>query len=263
MKLIGLVGPGNLGRTVALSLPAEIWTLGPVLSHSRVSSRRAVREMKRGYAVDGWADFRDASAVLIAAPHHALPNLLAAATDHLPEIHTKRLLITSLADAEARAAIARLRSAGAHVGGMLPIAVYRRPSLVAPNTTFAIWGSPPARRAARDLVKAISANYATIDDNFDRNVLLGIGMAAGLITAGFELAVRRLVEAGFTRHQAIEAVSSIGDLCLQEHRSARQGPPSPWLPADCAELLQSVAQADPAEAALCHAAVRFACEDLR
>jgi hypothetical protein len=260
LKLIGLVGPGNLGRSIVMSLPGDLWGVGPVLSHSRVSGRRAVREMKRGFAVESWADMRDVSTILIAVPQDALAKLLGEAAEGLSNLHNKRLLITTLTGPEASPSIARLRTGGAQIGGLLPIAMYRRPSLVLPNTTFAVWGSTPARKAARELVKAMACNYATVDDQFDKHVLLGVGLAAGMITSGFELAVRRLVDAGFLRSRAIEALAVLAELCLAEHRKARQGPPAPWMPANRSDLLEAVS---PADDALCQAAIRFVCQDLR
>ena len=263
MKRIGLVGPGNLGRTLVMSLPGEIWALGPVLSHSRVSSRRAVREMKKGYDVEHWAELGDVSTVLIATPQQALPGLLAQAAEQLPKLSAKRILITSSACSETREQIAGLQRRGAQVGGLLPIGVYRRPSRISPNTTFAVWGTPPARRAARELVKGMAGNSVVISEGYDKHVLLALAIAAGLIANGLELSVRRLVEAGFARHRAIDALSQLAELVLQEHRKARKGPPPPWFPAECPDLSEALAAVDPAEAAVCKTALRFATEDLR
>ena len=264
MRRIGLVGPGNLGRTLALSLPAETCALGPVLSHSKVSSRRAVREMRRGYAVTGWAALADVPTILIAVPQSTLAKVLAEAVEQLPALDRKQILITSLADCAGRAALHRLRNAGSAVGGLLPIALYRRPSLVTPGTTFAMWGSASARRAASDLIKAVGGKYAVLDaPDADAQTLLAAGIFSGALTASIELAVRRLVRAGFPRHRAIEALAPLAETCLQEHRKSRHGPPPPRLPAERADLMRAADAAEGSEATLCRTALGLAFADLR
>jgi hypothetical protein len=253
-----------LGRTIALSLPAETCPLGPVLSHSKVSSRRAVREMKRGCSVTSWSGLTAADVILVAVPQAQLASVLEAAVEDLPGLKGKRLLIMGLAGVcGARSAIERLQKTGAEVGGLLPIALYRRPSFVAPQTTFAIWGSVAALRDARHLVQALSGRHTLIDPGEDAHVLLAVALVTGVFTTTLELAVRRLVHAGFMRKRAIEALSPLADGCLQEHARSRSNPPGPQLPSDCSDLMRALARAEPLEATLCHAGLRFASEDLR
>jgi hypothetical protein len=260
---LGLVGPGVLGRTLALSLPAELYPLGPVLSHSKVSGRRAVREMKRGHAVTSWSELDAVETILIAAPQNRLESVLAAALGELPNPQGKRLLIAGSAGVDARREIQRLEDAGAQVGGLLPIAVYRRPSIVAANTTFAVWGSPSALRDARALVKALRGRHAVIDPAQDEQVVLGVTLVCGTVTTSLELAVRRLVRAGFPRTRAIEALSPLLEICIAEHRRSRQGPPAPRPPLEPCELLRLAETAEPLEAALSRTGLHLASKDLR
>ncbi|MCB1019616.1 MAG: hypothetical protein KDC27_06785 [Acidobacteria bacterium] len=261
MSLFALVGPGNLGRTLALSLPAETWQLGPVLSRDKVSSRRAVREMRLGRPASRWAELDAVPLILVATPARALAPTLAAAADQLTALHQKRILIAGVTLPDARVQVERLESMGASVGGVLPVAAYRRPTIVAPGATFAVWGAGPARTSARNLVKALRSKYVMIEPEDDVQIALAVG-AAGLLTVALELALRRLAAAGFRRQRAIEALAVLSDVSLQEHRKARLTAPAPWLPANCADLLRAASH-DAAELALYAQALELATEDLR
>lgn len=261
MSEIGLVGPGILGRTLALSLPPESHPIGPVLSSCRVSSRRAVREMKRGYAVETWRDLAGPKTILVAVPQSRLAGVLHAACEQMPAAQGARFLLTGIPNPDVCRAVARLEQAGAHVGGLLPIALYRRPSLVAPNTSFTLWGSPAALNAARELVTALGGKHARIDPATAEEALLAVAMVSGALTVSLELGVRRLVRAGFTRARAIQALAPLTDDCLAEHRHSRRHPPQRRLPTDCAELLRACERGGPGESLLCQMALRLACEE--
>ncbi len=69
---VGLVGPGRVGRALAELLPAESFRLGPVLSSSLTSARRAVRVMRRGSPAAGPEDFATCPVILIAVPDAAV-----------------------------------------------------------------------------------------------------------------------------------------------------------------------------------------------
>jgi hypothetical protein len=258
---IALVGPGVLGRTLALSLPTDTYRLGPVLSHSLVSSRRAVREMKRGVAAQSWADLAGSKAILVSVPQDRLAATLQSAADELPGLAGTRFLVTGVASGPAVAAIDRLEAAGARVAGLLPIALYRRPSFVAPNTRFALWGSPAALHTARGLVNALGGKRAVIDPEAGAETMLAIAIVSGVLTVSLELGIRRLVEAGFSRKQALDALAPLTDVCIQEHRHSRNHPPARRFPTTCAELLEAATRGDAMETALCRTALRLACEE--
>lgn len=262
MRRIGLVGPGILGRTLALSLPAETHPLGPVLSQSRVSSRRAVREMKRGVAVESWSDIENVTTILVAVPQPALADELALACELLPNPSGARLLLTGIPTCRVFPAIGRLEAAGAHVGGLLPMALYRRPSVVARDTSFAIWGSGPALRAARELVAALGGRYSAIDPHAAGEALLAVTMVSGALSTSLELGIRRLVRAGFSRRHALEALAPLSQSSIDEHRHSRRHAPPRRLNATCSDLLAASERGDPAESIVCEAALRLACEDL-
>ena len=262
MTEVALAGPGVLGRTLALSLPADVYKLGPVLSHSTVSSRRAVREMKRGVAVRTWKDVAAVQTILVMTPQRQTADVLHAAADGLPKLRGKRFLFAGVESRDVLAAIERLEEAGAHVGGLLPVALYRRPSIVAPRTSFALWGAPAALRSARQLVKALGGRYATIEPAAAAEVLLAVTVVSGALTTSLELAVRRLVRAGFSRQRALEALAALPEACIHEHRHSRMHPPQPRLPADCLDLLQASRRGPAMEDALCQTNLQLAREEL-
>lgn len=262
MTEVGLVGPGVLGRTLALSLPADSYVIGPVLSSSKVSSRRAVREMKRGFATTDWEDFSGTSTILVTAPQDQLAEILHAAADRVPQPSDRRFLLSGVVCRSVRDAISRLESMGAHVGGVLPIAHYRRPSLISPKTSFAIWGSPAALRSAREIVKALRGRQATISQQAVSESLLAVALVSGALTTSFELAIRSLVRAGFPRSRAIEALAPLTEAGIQEHRRSRSHAPAHRFPAACPELFQAVERADPASALIYQAALRLAYEEM-
>lgn len=261
MTRIGLVGPGILGRTLALSLPSETHPLGPVLSSSRVSGRRAVREMKKGVAVEGWSDFDRLDAILVSVPQGELANELSLASEKLPNPAGTRLLITGLPTPDVQTAIRRLERQGAYVGGILPIAMYHRPSLIAPDTTFAVWGPTPALRLTRGLVAALRGKHATIDPLAAAEALLAVAIVSGTLSTALELGIRRLVRAGFSRKQALEALAPLSDGSIAEHRRSRRHAPSHRLPAPCSDLVAASSAGDPVESLLCQTALGLACQD--
>lgn len=262
MSEIGLVGPGILGRTLALSLPPESHPIGAVLSSSRVSARRAVREMKRGFAVESWQALAGLQAILIAVPQSRLACVLQAACDDLPQPRGVRFLLTGLVNPEVGRAIARLERKGAHVGGLLPIALYRRPSVVAPNTSFGLWGSSAALRTARELVTAFRGKHEKIAPGAAHEALLAVAMVSGTLTTSLELGVRRLIRAGFSRTRALEALAPLAGDCVAEHRHSRRHAPARRLPTDCAELMAACERGDPADSLLCQTALRMLSEDI-
>ncbi|MEZ5365098.1 MAG: hypothetical protein R2748_22920 [Bryobacterales bacterium] len=171
-------------------------------------------------------------------------------------------MIAGIVPPAAQESLERLQAKGASVAGLMPVAAYRRPTLVSPGTTFAVWGAGPARTTARNLVKALRSKYVMIEPDDDVQIALAVGMA-GLLTVALELAVRRLSAAGFRRQRAIDALTVLSDVTLQEHRKARLGAPAPWLPAECGDLLRAAQQDDLAESALCARALELTMQDLR
>jgi hypothetical protein len=261
MSEIGLVGPGVLGRSLALSLPPESHPIGPVLSSTRISARRAVREMKRGYAVETWRELAGRKTILLAVPQSRLACVLLEACDDLPQPRGVRLLLTGLVNPDVGQAIARLERKGAHVGGLLPIALYRRPSLIPANSSFGLWGSNAALRAARELVVAVRGKYEKIDPGAAHEALLAVAMVSGTLTTSIELGVRRLVRAGFSRTRALEALAPLAGDCVAEHRHSRRHAPTRRLPTDCAELM-AACERDPRDSFVCQTALRLLSEDI-
>lgn len=262
MTEVGLVGPGVLGRTLALSLPGDSYVVGPVLSSSKVSSRRAVREMKRGFAANDWKEFADAGIIFVTAPQQKLAEVLDAAAARLPRLTGKRFLLTGIICGAVRRAIDSLEASGAQVGGLLPIAHYRRPSLVAPKTSFAIWGSPTALRSAREVVNAMHGRQVPIQTQSVPDSLLAITLVSGSLNTSFELAIRSLVRAGFSRSRAIEALAPLTEAGVEEHRRSRTHVPAHRFPGACDALLQAAERNEPGEGLLYRAALRLAYEEL-
>ncbi len=259
---IGLVGPGVLGRTLALSLPAESHRCGPVLSHSRTSSRRAVREIKRGTAVARWAELADVRQVLVCVPQRRLAAVLRRAAEAAPNLAGKRFLIAGIPQAPVQAALDELEQAGAQTGGLLPIAHYRRPSIVAPGTAFALWGSPAAQRAGRNIVTAIGGVHTVIEPRAAAEAMLAIAVVSGTLTKSLELGARRLIRAGFTRRRALEALAPLTEAFLHDHRLCRTQAPQRRLPTSLVDLVRASRLGDVVEDALCRTALHYAREAL-
>ena len=262
MTEIGLVGPGVLGRTLALSLPADTYRLGGVLSHSKVSSRRAVREMKRGSVASGWSDLEEAHVIVASPPQESLADVLHEAVGRLERPTQSRILVTGIPTPDVRRAIADLENRGAQIGGLLPIAFYRRPGLVVRGGSFALWGAPAAVRGGRRLVTALGCKHSVIDRSCAGEALLAVAMVSGVLTASLELGVRRLMHAGFTRHRAIEALAPLAEASLAEHRRSRIQPPPAELPAGCPDLIEASSRSGPHEDEMCRSALRLASERL-
>ena len=262
MTELGLVGPGVLGRTLALSLPTDSYKLGPVLAQSEVSSRRAVREMKRGYAVQDWAELSAVRTILVTVPQGGIEDTLRAAEEGLESLRGRRFLVAGAGNAPVLKQAARLEAQGAQVGGLIPIALYRRPSIVAPNTSFAVWGRPATLRSARRLVNALGGKHSVINSECASQALLAVALVSGVLTTSLELAIRRLVRAGFPRHRALEALAPLTDGCIQEHRHSRHRAPANRFPASCSDLLAMSSEGDALDSRHCQASLRLACQKI-
>ena len=145
MTEIGLIGPGKVGRALAERLPAELFSLGPVLSGTQTSARRAVRLIGAGAPTTDPDKFRSSKAVLIAVPDTAL------------EAVAQRLARVSFSWRKKP-----LRVRGAAVGSMHPFYVFQRPVLSFEGVLFTVEGSSRATNLARRIVRAYEGEFELI-----------------------------------------------------------------------------------------------------
>ena len=115
---IGLVGPGRVGRALAERLPPDLFQLGPVLSRTRTSARRAVRLIGAGAAAGDSEEFHSCNAVLITAPDAAL-EAVAARLAQVGFSWRKKVVLHTSGTLSSKV-LEPLRARGAEVGSMHP-----------------------------------------------------------------------------------------------------------------------------------------------
>src|ERR1041384_3758933 len=150
MIRVGLIGPGRAGQALARLLPPSRYELGPVLSRTYTSARRAVREMRLGTPANSIEDFARCRLILITVPDDAIAGTAAKLAKASFSFRRKVVLHTS--GALDSSVLAPLRARGASVGSIHPLQTFGRHVLSLAGVHFAGEGDEAALRMARSLV---------------------------------------------------------------------------------------------------------------
>lgn len=264
MTTLGLIGPGRVGRTLATLASAEGYPVGPVLSRNLTAARKAVREMRVGVPAGEYEALAEADLVLIAAPEPALPGVTRGLARAQIDWSGKVVLTTSGSCAPDWGA--ELSEAGAAVGSFFPLQTFQRPLRSLAGVYFVITGDPQAAREARTLAQALGATFALSGPRTRNQATLGVAAASDVLTAVFELAVRRFVAAGVRRKRAVEALRVLVARSLEDYeRSGARSRPGPLLRSDAAGVrtgLEALAERDPVEAERHREALRLSLDIL-
>lgn len=245
MMEVGLVGPGRAGRALIGHLPEGVFRLGPVMARSISSSRRAVREMERGTAVDDAQAFVHCDVVLIAVPDDQISN----AVNRLAgaDFDYERKTVLQVSGARDARDLALLEKRGALVGSMLPLQSFgRRPSSLA-GVAFLLEGNPKALRVARILVRAWRGEASAVTAAKKKRAAIAASIATDVLTAVLHDALQRLRDVGLSRGRAVESLATLAETSLDDlSRAGRKARPGPALRGET-ETVQKLIAADPNE----------------
>lgn len=223
MTQIGLVGPGNVGRSIIAALPPRGFQLGPIISRNFHSARRAARELGRGTPTTDWRTLRNCAIVLVAVPDCAASAVLDAIFSHADSRSAPIVLYTGRS-------LETTAFAPRQVTRLYPLRVFQRQPLDLKGVSFAICGDRAGIAAARKITRSLGGQTLVLDPSRLEQAVAGSSLASDALTGILELAVQRFVAAGAPRGRAVEAVRRIVDTSLEDYlRSGSRSRPGPLL----------------------------------
>jgi len=259
---VGLVGPGRVGRTLAELLPQDRFRLGPVLSRTPTSARRAVREMERGVAVADCEAFADCNVIVVSVPDEELPAVVKRFATARLGGNKKAVLHTS--GLHAASVFEPLRKRGAAAGSMHPLFVFQRPVPSLAGVHFTVEGDAAAAAAARRLIRAWNGEFQLVKPNHKIYHSIARSFLSDLLTGLLEAAVQQMVTGGFSRKRAYHAVSQILGVALDDYaHSGRSSRPGPLLSGDVLTIRRQLETLQRTDTALAETYRKAACQTLR
>lgn len=205
------------------SLPGGKFQLGPILSHSHRSAKRAARELNAGSPSDDWSDIERCDVVIVSVPdgasHCVISHIYQCchASRRPVVLHTGRTLA---ADDGKRPGLGRF----------FPLRVLQRQVQDLSGTTIAITGDRSVVAAARRITRGLGSRALILPADRLEQVVVGASIASDVLTGLLELAVQRVVAAGAPRGIAVEAVRELVSSSFEDFsRSGPRSRPGPLL----------------------------------
>ena len=247
MTEIGLLGPGRVGRALATLLPVEKYILGPILSLTLTSARRAARLMERGVPTADPKAFASSDVILVTVPDREI----VAVADRLARqpFSLTRKVVLHTSGVRDSSDLAALTNRGAAVGSMHPLCVFQRPLLSFAGVHFAVEGDSTAASTARKLIRDLDGEFQLVDAEHKIHHCIAKSVASDLMTGLIEQAVSEMVAGGFSRRRGLQAVIRVLEAATADFgRSSRDSRPGPLLQGDAEGLrrcLEKLARIDP------------------
>jgi predicted short-subunit dehydrogenase-like oxidoreductase (DUF2520 family) len=256
---VGLVGPGRVGRSITSSLPAGSFRLGPIISHSLHSARRAARELGEGFPTDNWAALEECDVAIVSVPDDSSHQVIRDIYERCNPIRLPCVLYTGrtlrVADQD------RPR-----FGRFYPLRVFQRQLEVSSGMSFAICGGRVVLSVARAITTALGGRALVVAPERLEQIVVGATIASDAITGLLELAVQRVVAAGAPRGRAVDAIRCLVDSSLDDYsRSGSKSRPGPMLEGQSKtvqSLLNACREDDPAAGELYRAALQLSLDAL-
>ena len=198
-----------------------------MVTRSQTTARRAVRSIGGGHARSTiTSEVFQAPVVLIAVPDSAIPQVAqqlaivgAAEAGGRYVLHTSGSLSSEI--------LRPAREAGASVGSVHPLQSFSGLGAAdLEGRLFAIEGDPAAVRVARSLARTLGGQVVLLDSAAKPLYHAAASMAAALLLAELEAAVRIFVSLGMKRRQAVRALLPLTRQVLENEE--RLGPRAAW-----------------------------------
>lgn len=224
---VAIVGAGRVGCGLGRRLRELGWRIGAVISRTRAKARRAVLAIGGGVAHGGLSrQVVGADLVLVATPDDAIERV---ARD-LAEIGGKEWrgkMVLHTSGALDRTALRPLAELGASTGSIHPLQTFSGrgvPEL--DGVVFAIEGDRRALRTARKIARSLGGVPVVVEGVHKPAYHAAGAMVAGQGLALVEAATRILMESGFTRRHAVQALLPLMRQMLLNFE--RHGPRVAW-----------------------------------
>jgi predicted short-subunit dehydrogenase-like oxidoreductase (DUF2520 family) len=235
MLRVGLIGPGRAGQALVRLLPPSKYELGPVLSRSFTSARRATRQMRLGEPAADYEDFASCGLILIAVPDDAIAAVARRlATASFP---FRRKVALHTSGALSSEELAAVRARGASVGSLHPLQTFGRRVWSLAGVHFAVEGDTKAVRLAQSLVTDWHGKLLRIRRDQKPLYHAAATFASPLFTPLMEAAVRLMTRAGIRPRTAIKALTPLLSTTLDNYaHTGRQSWTGPLARGDAATV---------------------------
>jgi predicted short-subunit dehydrogenase-like oxidoreductase (DUF2520 family) len=230
-RTISIIGAGRVGQTIAKRLRKLGWRIGAVVTRSRRSARAAVRAIGAGTPHAALTpEALDADVVLLSVPDDVLANVaqnLAKIAGSGPSRKSRGKIILHTGGALDHRVLAPLARRGAATGSMHPMQTFSgRATPRLEGVIFSIEGAPAARAAAQRIARSLGGTPVIISAN-DKPAYHASGtIVAGHALSLIESATQTLMEIGFTRARANQALLPLIRQMLDNYESL--GPHAAW-----------------------------------
>ena len=200
--------------------------MGPVLSSSLTSARRAVRVMRRGFAAAGPEDFAGCPVIMIAVPDAAVE--VAALRLSKTEFSWKKKVVLHSSGVFDSSVLEPLARRGASVGSMHPLFVFQRRPLSLAGVHFTVEGNAAAVNVARKMIRAFDGEFQVFGPEDKVHHSIATTLVTDFPTGLIEAAVGQMVAGGFSRKRALAAINRLLEVVLEDYersgRNSRTGP---------------------------------------
>jgi predicted short-subunit dehydrogenase-like oxidoreductase (DUF2520 family) len=230
-RTISIIGAGRVGQTIAKRLRKLGWRIGAVVTRSRQSARAAVRTIGAGTPHAALTpEALDADVILLSVPDDVLENVaqkLAKIKGAGPSKKSRAKIVLHTSGALDHRVLAPLARRGASTGSMHPMQTFSgRGSPRLDSVIFSIEGAPAARAAAQKIACSLAGTPVIIRAN-DKPAYHASGtIVAGHALSLIESAAQTLMQIGFTRRRASEALLPLIRQMLDNYESL--GPHAAW-----------------------------------
>ncbi len=226
-RSVSIVGAGRLGRTLARGMGRLGWRIGAVVTRSKATSRAAVRAIRSGNpGAQLTREVMDADVILLTAPDDALA-VLARELARLAGKECRGKVVLHASGALDSTILKPLARCGAFTGSIHPMQTFTthsQPDLK--GVIFTTEGHPRAQRAAREIARALGGTPVSIDRNSKPAYHAAGTLVAGHALALTESATNILMNLGFTRGRALQALLPLMRQMLDNFE--KHGPRAAW-----------------------------------
>lgn len=222
-----IVGAGRVGRAIARRCRELGWRIGPVITRSVVTARRAVRWIGAGSPHANIPRRMVACTVILVATPDAAIASTAVELARVGGEELKGKIVLHTSGALDSSELAAARDCGAQVASMHPLQSFSGVA-VPPleGKIFAIEGDPVAVRTARRIARSLGGVPVRIAPK-DKTLYHVAGtLAAAQTLAIVEAAVRLLISLGMKRKEAMHALLPMTRQVLENYE--RLGPRAAW-----------------------------------
>ena len=210
-RTISIIGAGRVGQSVAKRLRKLGWQIGAVVTRSRRSAEAAARAIGAGTPHAALTpEVLDADVILLSVPDDVLQNVaqkLAKIAGAGPSKKSRRKVVLHTSGALDHRVLAPLARRGAATGSMHPMQTFSgRNAPRLEGVIFSIEGAPAARAAAQEIARSLGGTPVFISAN-DKPAYHASGtIVAGHALSLIESATQTLMQIGFTRPRANQAL---------------------------------------------------------